>query len=123
MSHLWTGLQVAVVGMAVVFVGLVILIGCINILAKLSGKKKEEAEKLPAPTPAYEPELLEELGQDEELIAVITAALAAMLGQEQAQLETPEEPVTGLRVRSIRRISNAPVWNRAGRSEQIDSHH
>ena len=32
-----------------------------------------------------------------------------------------EENTTGFVVRSIRRINNAPAWNRAGREEQVYS--
>ena len=47
-----------------------------------------------------------------------------MLAQENAEAqqseEAPEE-IKGFVVRSIRRVSNAPAWNRAGREEQIYS--
>ena len=52
---------------------------------------------------------------DDELIAVIAAAVAAAMEQ------AGEENTTGFVVRSIRRINNAPAWNRAGREEQVYS--
>ena len=52
---------------------------------------------------------------DDELIAVIAAAVAAAMEQ------SGEENTTGFVVRSIRRINNAPAWNRAGREEQVYS--
>ena len=55
------------------------------------------------------------MGHDDELIAVIAAAVAAAMEQ------AGEENTTGGVVRSIRRINNAPAWNRAGREEQVYS--
>ena len=47
--------------------------------------------------------------------AVIAAAVAM------AMEAAGEENTTGFVVRSIRRINNAPAWNRAGREEQVYS--
>ena len=47
--------------------------------------------------------------------AIIAAAVAAAMEQ------SGEENTTGFVVRSIRRINNAPAWNRAGREEQVYS--
>ena len=47
---------------------------------------------------------------DDALIAAITAAIACYM----------EEGV-GFTVRRVRRISNAPAWQKAGREEQIYS--
>lgn len=111
------GLSVALVGMSTVFVGLIILIGLIKLMEMImtggKGKKKAEA---PAPAAAPAPvaeEAVEET--DDELIAVIAAAVAAAMEQ------AGEENTTGFVVRSIRRINNAPAWNRAGREEQVYS--
>ena len=112
------GLSVALVGMSTVFVGLIILIGLIKLMEMImtggKGKKKAEA---PAPAAAPAPvadEAVEET-DDDELIAVIAAAVAAAMEQ------AGEENTTGFVVRSIRRINNAPAWNRAGREEQVYS--
>lgn len=111
------GLSVALVGISTVFVGLIILIGLIKLMEMImtggKGKKKAEA---PAPAAAPAPvaeEAVEET--DDELIAVIAAAVAAAMEQ------AGEENTTGFVVRSIRRINNAPAWNRAGREEQVYS--
>ena len=111
------GLSVALVGMSTVFVGLIILIGLIKLMEMImtggKGKKKAEA---PAPAAAPAPvaeEAVEET--DDDLIAVIAAAVAAAMEQ------AGEENTTGFVVRSIRRINNAPAWNRAGREEQVYS--
>lgn len=79
------GLKVAVVGMLVVFFGLVILITCIEVMHALMSKKTEKpsakpAAPAPAPAPAaprtYVPG--PELKQGSpELYAVLTAAVSA----------------------------------------------
>ena len=112
------GLSVTLVGIGTVFVGLIILIALIKLMEKVmnaaTGKQKAAAPvPAAAPAPAEEEEQAEET-DDDELIAVIAAAVAAM---EQAG----EENTTGFVVRSIRRINNAPAWNRAGREEQVYS--
>ena len=61
----------------------------------------------------------QEASNADELIAVITAAVAAMLAQENG--EEPQEEIKGFVVRSVRRVTNAPAWNRAGREEHVYS--
>lgn len=111
------GLSVALVGIGTVFVGLIILIALIKlmeiVMASATGKKKAAALASAAPAPVAE-EPVEET-DDDELIAVIAAAVAAAMEQ------SGEENTTGFVVRSIRRINNAPAWNRAGREEQVYS--
>ena len=111
------GLSVALVGIGTVFVGLIILIALIKlmeiVMASAPGKKKAAEPAPAAPAPVAE-EPVEET-DDDELIAVIAAAVAAAMEQ------AGEENTTGFVVRSIRRINNAPAWNRAGREEQVYS--
>ena len=111
------GLSVALVGSGTVFVGLIILIALIKlmeiVMTSATGKKKAAAPAPAAPAPVAE-EPVEET-DDDELIAVIAAAVAAAMEQ------AGEENTTGFVVRSIRRINNAPAWNRAGREEQVYS--
>lgn len=110
-----TGLGVAVLGMLTVFAGLVILIAFISLLSKFTGKdnkkknntpsgevkKVEEAPAAPAAAPVE--------GIPADVIAAITAALSVVMGEGKFV------------VRHIKRISNAPAWNRAGREEQVYS--
>lgn len=88
-------------GIGLVFILLIViclLISCFGIFGKF-GKKKEEPKKeavMPAPAaPAPVPVVEEELVDDTELVAVITAAIMASMGDE--------APADGLVVRSIRR--------------------
>ena len=112
------GLSVALVGMSTVFVGLIILIGLIKLMEMImtggKGKKKAEA---PAPAAAPAPVAAEAVLEtdDDEPIAVTAPAAAAAVGPAGAGKPT------GFVVRSIRRINNAPAWNRAGREEQVYS--
>ena len=116
MDKLTFGLSVGAVGILVVFAGLVLLILFLKLFEALfSDRKKkvsqpkpaEKAEAVtnalpaqPAPTDAIAP----------EVIAAITAAISAVWQEE-----------TGFIVRRVRRIHNAPAWNRAGRDDQIYS--
>ena len=112
------GLQVTAIGIGIVFFGLVVLIGLVKLIgvATASLGKKKEAPKpavQPAPAPATIRVVEEEApaAQDDgALIAVITAAIAAMLDEGSAFV-----------VRKVRRVSNTPAWSKAGREEQIYS--
>ena len=114
LSILRYGLSVAAVGILTVFVALIILIGLIKVMELvIGGASKKKAAPAPAPASAVVEEEPEQ--DDGELIAVIAAAVAM------AMEAAGEENTTGFVVRSIRRINNAPAWNRAGREEQVYS--
>ena len=139
------GLQVMIVGVLIVFAGLTILIGCIKGMEKVLERLPEWKQKLPTAQVSQVKERLAAAAAQlkgnttvnpnkattentDELVAVITAAVAAMMAQEAAQAaasvegeEPAVEEVKGFVVRSIRRVSNASAWNRAGREEQIYS--
>ena len=110
------GLIVAVIGIAVVFVMLTILIAFVWALGKLIQKlvNRAEAKKAaaaaaaaPAPAPVVEAPVVEEAPavDDAELIAVIAAAIAAF-----------DNSGKNLVVRKVRRVNG---WKDAARSEQI----
>ena len=71
-------LLVAVIGMLVVFFGLVILIMLIKLMGTLTGNmgKKEAPKAAPAPVGKLSPAKF-----DDETVAVITAAIAAVRGE------------------------------------------
>lgn len=124
MTTILYGLQVTIVGLVVVFVGLIILIGCINLMQrcmaefekKKIGTSKTQPEAASAPAAAA-PAVPAAQANEGELMAVITAAVAAMLSEEKG---APVDE-SGFVVRAVRRVSNAPAWNRAGREEQVYS--
>lgn len=110
-------LLVTVVGIGIVFLGLLILIMLIKLLVLATenmGKAKKEKKSVQAPAPAPAAPAVETApvaqANDDALIAVITAAVACMM-----------EDGTAFTVRRVRRIGNAPAWQRAGRDEQIYS--
>ena len=110
------GLIVAVIGIAVVFAMLTILIAFVWTLGKLMQKlvSRAEAKKAaaaaaaaPAPAPVVEAPVVEEapVVDDAQLIAVIAAAIAAF-----------DNSGKNLVVRKVRRVSG---WKDAARSEQV----
>ena len=114
------GVSMMLIGMAVVFIGLLLLIASIYIMAwvfkKINAAKEEKAEAakaatapvpVPAPAPivAAEPEPVMEEVNDAQLIAVIAAAIAAF-----------DNSGKSLVVRKVRRVSS---WNKASRQEQV----
>ena len=121
-SILTYGLSVAVVGMATVFCGLIILIGFIKgmekVLPKIAARdfsiKKAAAPKSDAPTIVIE---TANVG-DDAIVAAISAAITTVLEEEvKADPAKAKNPFV---VRSIRRMGT-PAWNRAGREEQVYS--
>lgn len=112
------GLGVMVIGLLVVFVGLIILIGFIKVLTAVAdrksgkpaaSKKAEKPAEAAAPV-APPPVAAPAQGVPAEVLAAITAAIAAVW-----------QAPTGFVVRHVKRINNAPAWNRAGREEQTYS--
>ena len=106
--------SVAVIGMLIVFTGLIILIVAISIMGSFfkTGKKKEKAAApasapVAAPAPVVEAPVAEEapVEDDAQLIAVIAAALAAFDGGNKR-----------LVVRKVRRVSG---WQEAARNESL----
>lgn len=91
------GLMVFVIGMLFVFASLAVMMGLIYLfkLFRVAPKKKEIPAE-PAPVVETTPEPTAEECDDEELVAVITAAVASCLEQE--HITAP------FKVRKIKRI-------------------
>ena len=109
------GLTPELVCMAVVAIALIVLIMQIESLKKAIGGsagKASAAAAAPAAAPAA-PQ-----ADNGELIAVIAAAIAATM---EAEAAVGGKKANDFVVRSIRRVNNAPAWNRAGREEQVYS--
>ena len=129
MAILFYGLQVALVGMGVVFCGLIILIGMIKAMEKVLERIKNAGSPLAAlkgagkaPASASNaPSIIIQTANvnDDAVVAAISAAIMTVIEEEVKQ--NPEKAKSTFVVRSIRRISNAPAWNRAGREEQVYS--
>lgn len=101
------GLAYTVMGIAIVFMILVIIMLVIKAMALFSsdnsdkGKKEEPVKTQEAPA---------EKKDNNAIIAIITAAIAAILGKS----------ATGFRIRSYRKIQDGE-WNKAGRREVLDN--
>ncbi|HHX62105.1 MAG TPA: OadG family protein [Epulopiscium sp.] len=105
------GLVTLVVGMSVVFLALLILVVILELSGKFfdSLKKKDNNKELSTPVvdPAIEAPTTATEIDDLELIAVITATIAASMGTS----------TDGFQVRSLRKTNN--VWSMTGRVEQL----
>ncbi|MBQ7885628.1 MAG: hypothetical protein IJ313_01900 [Clostridia bacterium] len=117
------GLIAAAVGIAAIIIALVVLIVLVKAMAKgavciNNGKVTFDMSAYAKPKKAA-PIVVETVNvNDDQVVAVITAAIAAIMEEEQKDVPAAKK---GFVVRSIRRVSNAPAWNRAGREEQIYS--
>ena len=114
LSTLAYGGKVAIIGMLIVFIGLILLILILSLMAQLFKTFDKSAEKEAVQQPAeaapveFVPaaeEVEEEIVDDTELIAVIAAAISAY-----------EADGKKLVMRKVRRVSG---WNRAARDEQM----
>ena len=111
------GLQVTVVGLAIVFGVLIILMLVLMAFKAIFYKEPEKAaealpnaESIALPAAKTGPEA--KPADDGELIAVLTAAVAASLSTSTYHLN----------IKSYRRVGNeAPVWNQAGLEDVINS--
>ncbi len=106
------GLAYTVMGILVVFMILVIIMLVIKAMALLSGEskpKKAAVETKVVETPVAEP-VVTQTTDDSELIAVITAAIAATMGGN----------TSGFVVRSYKTVSG-DAWNKAGRMDVLEN--
>lgn len=118
MDRLSLGLSTTVIGMLVVFSGLVILIACIYVMTSFTGRKAKKAavpetKAAPAPEAPPAPEEEQETEDDGAVVAAITAAIALLFEKE----NNPG----GFVVRRIRRNVTSSARARAARDEQIFS--
>lgn len=112
--NIWAeGGTVTFLGILIVFACLVLIILLINIMAWIMKPKKKEEPKAEV---KFEEEIHKPLPEmpvveveNNELVAVLTAAVAAYM----------EDAETKLVVRSYRRVSPDSAWARASRSAQI----
>ena len=112
---------VMLLGMTIVFIGLVILILCIyGLSAILSLKKEKKADepKVVVPAPVAQAAAAQTGASADELVAVITAALMAYTATEGGAAASGKKLV----VRNIRAVAaQQNAWARAGRTNQINN--
>ncbi|WP_427339276.1 OadG family protein [Caloranaerobacter sp. DY30410] len=107
-------LVVTVFSMGIVFLALLVISYIIDgfrfVFYKDNKKEDKEQRKVIEPKKSVPKEIFNE-EDDEELIAVITAAIAASISR----------PASEIRIRNIKRIpANTPIWARAGRLKQFE---
>ena len=108
MENVIQGVGVCVIGLCTVFLVLAILWGVLELMRIVFTVKKKPAA-VPATqsaAPAQTPVTAED---DSELIAVLTAAIAASLNQS----------TYNLKIKSYRRVDTAPVWNKTARRDNL----
>lgn len=113
-EKLMASLIVAILGMAITFSVLIMLWGLINIMTRILSKplKAEDKTAVPQVEPQESQQTIAEDNEDEAVIAVITAAIAASL----------KKPVDTIVVRNIKRSTERmPAWASVAKHEQLDS--
>jgi sodium pump decarboxylase gamma subunit len=102
------GAEVTVQGIMVVFLILILIMFIIQAMALFSsdGKKKKD---VPVAKVTEEPEIEENPSNEEELIAVLTAAVAACMGQS----------ASSVNIKSYKKVSSA--WGNAAKREILDN--
>ncbi len=107
------GLITTVMGIGITFMVLLLLWVIIAVVSKAIAGTENKTKKSDVPvTPVATPVAAVERTSDSELIAVITAAIAAAEGGASSNLI----------IKRISRVTgNAPAWSTAGRAECIDS--
>lgn len=111
------GLQTTVIGLVIVFSVLAILMVVLMLMKKVFYKEPpKKPQSVAAQQPVKQPQnvsapVKEEM-DEEELIAVLTAAVAASLNTSTYHLQ----------IKSYRRIEQkSPAWNKAGLRETIEN--
>lgn len=107
-ENLIQGAVVAIIGICTVFAVLAILWGVLELMRVVFTAKKKK--NTPVATLAPAASIAAEETDDGELIAVLTAAIAASLNQS----------TYNLKIKSYRRVDNAPVWNRTARRDNLN---
>ncbi|KGO34680.1 MAG: OadG family protein [Desulfoprunum sp.] len=108
-------LVVTFLGMGITFLALIILQVVIGLLARFTAQPKRQPAPEPAPAalPAAMPAVSTSISadDDDELVAVISAALAMY----------PARATGDIVIRNIRKIGSAPAWGKAGIVDQMNS--
>lgn len=103
------GGETIALGLLVVFVCLALIILLITLLSYILKERKKSETQKAEPSPLPELPVVEV--QDDELLAVLSAAIAAAMEREGSS-----SPFV---IRSYRRMGRTSAWNSAGRDSQI----
>ncbi|MBQ8003124.1 MAG: OadG family protein [Clostridia bacterium] len=104
------GVVITIEGMLVVFLILILIMLAINVMGLFLGNKNTKKVKEASPVVPVTEEPVEEATEDEgELIAVLTAAIAACMGTSSSSVN----------IRSYKKVSSA--WGNAAKREILDN--
>ncbi|WP_129595725.1 OadG family protein [Anaerophilus nitritogenes] len=114
-DKLVASLNVMILGMGVTFIALVILWGLIVLMCKMLKSQEKEIkiqQEVSVEDSIIKDPTIDGVENEEELVAVITGAIAATL----------RTSTHNIVVKNIKRITDpTPTWARAGRMEQMNS--
>ena len=103
------GIVISIEGMLVVFAILILIMLTIYAMKLFSGEKKPKSKAVETVTTEEVATTAEETVDEGELIAVLTAAVAACMGTSSA----------GVNIRSYQKVSSA--WGNAAKREVLDN--
>ncbi len=111
-DRLMAGLITTVLGMGITFLSLIILQFVTAFMEKFAAKPEEAPEAAAAPQAPADKAPEVDLKKDEELVAVLSAAIAM-------QMKTS---VSNIVIRNIERVEDkSPMWSRAGILENVNN--
>ncbi len=106
------GGETTVIGLAIVFSVLIILMLVLMLFKVIFYRQPKKQEVKDVPAPPAPAETVKEETDEEELAAILTAAVAASLNTS----------TYNLKIKSYRRVDNKmPAWNKAGVNETINN--
>ena len=113
MQYMSQGLPIAIIGYCMVFVVLAILWGVIELMRIFLTSNKSDAKVKEIKTEAPVQAAVEEEVDETELIAVLTAAVAASMNTS----------TYNLKIKSFKRVdTNNNVWSSASRNDAINNY-
>lgn len=105
-------IQVTIFGLVIVFLALGVLYFCITAMNRVLNPSEKEKPQAVAPVKIEEPKAVAEESEDEgELVAVLTAAIAATLN-------TTTHSIVVRNI--IRHTESTPAWGKLGRMENLN---
>lgn len=106
------GGETTVIGLAIVFSVLIILMLVLMLFKVIFYRQPKKQQVKSAPAQASPVKTVKEETDEEELVAILTAAVAASLNTS----------TYNLKIKSYRRVDNKmPAWNKAGVTETINN--
>lgn len=107
------GGQTTALGVMVVFLCLALIIVIMVIMSAILKERKKETVVSPKEIKPM-PQAPTVVVQDDELLAVLTAAVAAAM-----ESEKPDGSSTPFVIRSYKKVNGRTAWGRAGRQSQL----